>query len=115
MGQDLRRRTSDALCFRYVLVLQGVEGFVKGLVVPLVSCDLVVGHPSKGIDQMVAQVWVDVVRHKFSQARPILGPVGEVTRQHIGSACREIEERQLGEKRAERTCLKCRRTRYLAA
>lgn len=40
MGQDLRV---------YILVLQAVEGFVKGLIIPFVSCDLIVGHPSIGI------------------------------------------------------------------
>ena len=48
-GQELKGRTNDALCSGYVLVLQAIEGFVEGLVVPFLSCDLVVGHPSKGV------------------------------------------------------------------
>lgn len=63
---------------RYLLVFQAVERFIKGDIIPFYGCNLIVAHPSKGIDQVSTQARVNVVRLVAPKAWSVLAPVGEV-------------------------------------
>lgn len=62
----------------YSLVFQAIERFIKSDVIPFNGCNLIVAHPSKGIDQVSTQTRVNVVGLVFPKAWSVLAPVGEV-------------------------------------
>lgn len=78
--------------FQYLLVFKAIERLVKGNIIPFNGCYLIVLHPSKSIDQVGAEAGVNILRLEAAQARPVLGPVGEVTCQVIGITCLPKEE-----------------------
>ena len=67
-----------------LLVFQAIERLVESHIIPFNGGDLVVSHPSKGINQVSTEAGVDVVRLEPSQPWPVLGPVGEVAYQLVG-------------------------------
>lgn len=67
-----------------LLVFQAIEILVESHIIPFNGGDLIVLHPSKGIDQVSTEAGVNVTRHEASQAWPVLGPIGEVACQLEG-------------------------------
>lgn len=68
------------LCFGSHL-LQAIELLVESLVIPLNGAQLVVGHASKGVDEVGAKAGVHVLGQEASLPLSVLGPVGEVADQ----------------------------------
>ena len=46
----------------------------------------IVGKPSEGVDEMRAQVRIDVLRHEFGQTWTVRRPVGVVAHDSLGTA-----------------------------
>lgn len=62
----------------YLLVFQAIERFIKSDVIPFNGGNLIVVHPSKGIDQVSTKARVNVVRLVAPKAWSVLTPVGKV-------------------------------------
>jgi hypothetical protein len=69
-----------------LLLFQAIESLVESHIIPFNGGDLIVLHPSKGIDEMSAQVRVNVFGLEAPQAWPVLGPVAEIAYQLVGRA-----------------------------
>lgn len=61
------------------LVLEAINTGIKDLIIPHNGFDLVVGHASKGVDDVCAQTRVHILGHVAGNPRAVLAPVGEVT------------------------------------
>lgn len=94
---SLKVKRLETQVFCHLLVFQAIESLVESHIIPFDGGDLVVLHPSKGVDQVGTEAGVDVVRHEAPQAWPVLGPVGEVACQLVSRACYPEEE---GERQA---------------
>jgi hypothetical protein len=73
-------------------VFQVIESFIESNIIPFYGGDLIVLHPSKGIDQVSTQAGVNVIRLEAPQTWPILGPVGEIAYQIVGRPCGDQEK-----------------------
>ena len=51
--------------FKILVFVEGLDG-------------VIFAEPSEGVDEMGAEIGVDVLRSEFGRARPVDGPVGEV-------------------------------------
>ena len=66
-------------------ILEIIEVLVEDFIIPLIGGQLVVlVEGCEGIDQMGAQVGVNVSRQVSASTRSVLGPVGEVAQQGFG-------------------------------
>lgn len=71
-------------------MFESVKRLVELLVVPLDGHQLVcVVNMGEGVDQVGAQIWIDIIRHKLPGALSILGPVSVITHQSGGGNLRK--------------------------
>lgn len=71
-------------CYGNSLLLESLELSEERFIVPCSGLNLVVFDGGKGIDEMVTQTGVNIRGQVLPSSRPVLAPVGEVTRQDIG-------------------------------
>lgn len=70
------------------LGLQGIEGLVEDVIIPLVGSQFVVTvDDGEGIDEAGAQEGVHILWHVLPLTRPVLRPVSEVTLHLVGRSC----------------------------
>lgn len=55
-------------------------------IIPFIRCNLILIHCGKGINQMSAEVWINVTWKILGWFRPVLGPVGEIANKFVGRA-----------------------------
>lgn len=66
-------------------LFESIKQLVELLIVPLHGRQLVcIVNTGEGVDQVGAQIWINIFWHKFPTAGSILGPVSEVTHQPGG-------------------------------
>lgn len=66
-------------------LFQSVKGPVEFVIVPFYGHQLICRVDTrKGIDQVGAQIWINVCWHKLPTAWSVLGPVCEITNQSDG-------------------------------
>ena len=62
-----------------LLCLQAVKSLVEHFIVPLIDGQIVCGvNDGEGVDQVCAQLGINISRHVLPTTRPVLGPVCEV-------------------------------------